>query len=75
MPGNGSENLAGFGQVGQMTLGTISGLISRVKLPNGDVYSIRDSAATNVTVAGSTDSDNFTLFVTNPMTNGDEVSY
>ena len=54
---------------------TIAGLLSKVQLPSGDVYSIKDSSATTVSVSSTTGTNGNTLYIVTPVTNGDEVNY
>lgn len=53
----------------------VAGLMSKVQLPSGDIYVIRDSTATTISIASTTGTDGNTLFIVNPVTNGDEVNY
>lgn len=53
----------------------VTGLISQVKLPSGDVYNIKDPAATTIYIAGTEDTNGNTMFITTPVKNGDEVDY
>lgn len=54
---------------------TIAGLLSKVQLPNGNVYSIKDSSATTISVSSTTGTSGNTLYIVTPVENGDEVSY
>ena len=53
----------------------VTGLISKVKLPSGDVYNIKDPSATTIYIAGTSGTNGNTIFITTPVENGDEVAY
>lgn len=53
----------------------LTGVISKVQLPSGDKYLIKDSTATSISISGTTGTSGYTLFITNPINNGDEVDY